>query len=92
MKGLFSWLEASVNMERVLVWSVIFGAGLLCSFPVVAAAQVGKIVGVVQASDGAPLDGAIVTLTGANVTVQHKITDDTGHYEFLNLPSGFQLK
>ncbi len=46
------------------------------------------ITGMVLAADGTPIDNATLTIAGTHITV---LTDSTGHYQMLGVPTGYQL-
>lgn len=66
---------------------------LFCALLIISAfgfgqTSTGKIVGTVTDTDGVPLPGVAITLTGEKIGKMTAISSDAGHFRFLNLPVG----
>ncbi|PYV26726.1 MAG: hypothetical protein DMG24_06410 [Acidobacteria bacterium] len=76
-------------MRRLILFFITLG---VLALPLSARAQVqeaGKLTGVVEDPSGAPIPGAHVKLTGkATAEVFKAESDETGQFEFSNLPEG----
>lgn len=67
---------------------VLFCALLIVSSLGFSQTATGKILGTVTDTDGVPLPGVTITLTGEKIGKMTAISSDEGHFRFLNLPVG----
>jgi hypothetical protein len=70
------------SMQRVLAFAVVL---LSLAGPVFSQSQTGNLFGTVTGTDGAPLPGVTVTLTGGGAP-QVQVTDEQGRFRFPGLP------
>jgi len=74
------------NKEEVLKKLLSIAAALLLIGVFASAQDFGSIVGKVIDSEGTPLPGVNVTLTGSKIAMRSSVTSEAGNFRFINLP------